>query len=135
MENYTALNYKDICLIPNKCVVKSRSECSTKIDFLGKSFVLPVLPSNMLSTINEDVAKQLSFGGYFYIFHTFRTQEIKKNKILFNILGCHRFVLESSYYLISSTKLSACKLSKIYSFKRIFSHYSNRNNIKFIPRL
>ena len=66
-----ALNYKDICLIPNKCKVKSRSECSTEITFLGKKFKSPVVPSNMVSVLNEDIAKQLSFGGQFYIFHRF----------------------------------------------------------------
>jgi GMP reductase len=71
MENNIALNYKDICLVPNKCIATSRSECSTKIDFLGKSFNLPVAPSNMIAVLNEDIAKQLSFGGYFYIFHRF----------------------------------------------------------------
>lgn len=70
-DNNVALNYKDICLIPNKCAVSSRSECSTKIDFLGKSFNLPCLPANMLTTIDLNIAKQLAFGGNFYIYHRF----------------------------------------------------------------
>jgi GMP reductase len=66
-----ALYYHQITSIPRECVVKSRSECDTSIVFCGKKFKTPILPANMLSVINEDIAKWLSFNEYFYIYHRF----------------------------------------------------------------
>ena len=46
-------DYEDIQLIPNKCIVNSRSECDTTIQFGPKSFKLPVVPANMQTVMNE----------------------------------------------------------------------------------
>ena len=40
-------DYEDIQLIPNKCIVESRSECDISIQFGPRSFKLPVVPANM----------------------------------------------------------------------------------------
>jgi len=66
-----ALNYNQITLIPNKCIVSSRSESDTTINFCGYMFDLPVVPANMASVINEKNAKWLAFNKHFYIFHRF----------------------------------------------------------------
>lgn len=66
-----ALHYKQITSIPRKCVVKSRSECDTSIDFCGRRFKIPFLPANMAAVVNEDICKWLAFGDYFYIMHRF----------------------------------------------------------------
>ena len=42
-------DYEDIQLIPNKCIVNSRSECDTSIKFGPRTFKLPVVPANMHS--------------------------------------------------------------------------------------
>ena len=63
--------YSDITLIPRFFKGKSRSEIDVSCDFLGKQFKLPVVPANMSSVLNEDIAKTLSFGNYFYIMHRF----------------------------------------------------------------
>ena len=42
-----AFDYEDIQLIPNKCIVKSRSECDTSVQFGPRTFNLPVVPANM----------------------------------------------------------------------------------------
>ena len=64
-------SYSDITLIPRFFKGKSRSEIDVSCDFLGKQFKLPVVPANMSSVLNEDIAKTLSFGNYFYIMHRF----------------------------------------------------------------
>ena len=52
-------DYEDIQLIPNKCIVNSRSECDTTVQ-LGKfSFKMPVVPANMQTIIDESIAEFL----------------------------------------------------------------------------
>jgi len=70
-----SLNYSNVHLIPNQCIVKSRSECDASIGFLGKKFKLPITPANMPAVINVDISKYLSHNGYFYIMHRFLDNE------------------------------------------------------------
>ncbi|WP_071130925.1 GMP reductase [Enterococcus timonensis] len=64
-------DYEDVQLIPNKCIVNSRSECDTQVK-LGKfTFKLPVVPANMQTIIDETIAENLAKSGYFYIMHRF----------------------------------------------------------------
>ncbi|WP_024344156.1 GMP reductase [Streptococcus equinus] len=64
-------DYEDIQLIPNKCIIKSRSEADTHVTLGGYTFKLPVVPANMQTIIDEDIAEQLAKDGYFYIMHRF----------------------------------------------------------------
>ena len=52
-------DYEDIQLIPNKCIVNSRSECDTTVQFGPKTFKLPVVPANMC------VIRDRSFADWF----------------------------------------------------------------------
>ena len=76
-------DYEDIQLIPNKCIVESRSECDTSIQFGPRSFKLPVVPANMQTVMNEELAQWFAENDYFYIMHRFneaaRIPFIKKN--------------------------------------------------------
>lgn len=64
-------DYEDIQLIPNKCIVDSRSQCDTSV-VLGKHrFRMPVVPANMQTIIDETIAESLAENGYFYIMHRF----------------------------------------------------------------
>lgn len=82
-------DYEDIQLIPNKCIVNSRSECNTTVQFGPKTFKLPVVPANMQTVMNESLAEWFAENDYFYIMHRFnevgRIPFIKKmqNKGLF----------------------------------------------------
>ncbi|MFD2761460.1 GMP reductase [Lentibacillus juripiscarius] len=69
MEN--VFDYEDVQLIPAKCVVNSRSECDTSITLAGHTFKLPVVPANMQTIMDEDIAAELAAGGYFYVMHRF----------------------------------------------------------------
>ncbi|PTE70475.1 GMP reductase [Staphylococcus devriesei] len=64
-------DYEDIQLIPNKCIVESRSECDTSIKFGPKTFKLPVVPANMQTVMNEELAQWFAKNDYFYIMHRF----------------------------------------------------------------
>lgn len=72
MEN--VFDYEDIQLIPAKCIVNSRGECDTSVTFGGRSFRLPVVPSNMQTIIDEEIALFLARNGYFYIMHRFEPE-------------------------------------------------------------
>ncbi len=72
MEN--VFDYEDIQLIPAKCIVNSRSECDTSVIFGGRCFRLPVVPSNMQTIIDEEMALYLAWNGYFYIMHRFEPE-------------------------------------------------------------
>lgn len=68
-------DYEDIQLIPAKCIVNSRSECDTSVFFGGRTFKLPVVPANMQTIIDENIAYYLAENGYFYIMHRFRPEK------------------------------------------------------------
>lgn len=67
-------DYEDIQLVPNKCIVDSRSECDTTIKFGPREFKIPVVPANMQTVIDENLAEYLAKNGYFYIMHRFQPE-------------------------------------------------------------
>ena len=68
-------DYEDIQLVPNKCIVKSRQEIDTRIKFGPMTFNIPVVPANMQTVIDENLAIWLAQNGYFYIMHRFDEEE------------------------------------------------------------
>lgn len=68
-------DYEDIQLIPNKCIVSSRSECNTTVTLGKHTFKMPVVPANMQTIIDESIAQFLAENGYFYIMHRFDEEE------------------------------------------------------------
>jgi len=76
-------DYEDVQLIPEMCIVNSRSECNTSV-VLGKNiFKIPVVPANMVTVINEELCEKLAIEKYFYIMHRFNVDNkkfIKKMK-------------------------------------------------------
>ncbi|MFD2729862.1 GMP reductase [Enterococcus camelliae] len=64
-------DYEDVQLVPNKCIVSSRSECDTTVTLGKHSFRMPVVPANMQTIIDESIAEFLAANGYFYIMHRF----------------------------------------------------------------
>lgn len=68
-------DYEDIQLIPNKCIVNSRSECDTSVTLGKHTFKMPVVPANMQTIIDEKIAEFLAENGYFYIMHRFHEEE------------------------------------------------------------
>ena len=56
LNEFPIFDYEDVQLIPNKCVIKSRSEADTTVTFGNHTFKLPVVPANMQTILDEDVA-------------------------------------------------------------------------------
>lgn len=73
-------DYEDIQLIPAKGIVESRSQCDTSVEFGGRRFKMPIVPANMQSIIDENLAVKLAESGYFYIMHRFE-EETRKDFI------------------------------------------------------
>ena len=72
MRKSRLLSYDDIYLRPCLSNLSHRAKASTSVNFLGRSFNLPVVPANMEDVISFDNAKWLSTNGYFYIMHRFK---------------------------------------------------------------
>ena len=68
-------DYEDIQLIPAKCIVDSRSECDTTVTLGAHTFKLPVVPANMQTIIDDNIAIKLAQNGYFYIMHRFQPEK------------------------------------------------------------
>jgi IMP dehydrogenase/GMP reductase len=69
-------DFEHINLIPKKCIVDSRSECDTSVQFGKHTFKLPIIPANMECVINEEIAENLAKNGYFYVYHRFGIDNI-----------------------------------------------------------
>lgn len=68
-------DYEDVQLIPNKCIVKSRSEIDTTVLFGSETFKIPVVPANMQTIIDEPLAIWLAENHYFYVMHRFQPEK------------------------------------------------------------
>jgi GMP reductase len=69
-------NYSDVYLVPNKCVVSSRSECDTSVIFGGRKFKTPIIAANMPSVLNQNTCKFFAENNWFYIMHRFNMNQI-----------------------------------------------------------
>ena len=98
-------DFEEINLIPNKCIVESRSECDTSIKLGNKIFQLPIVPANMECVINQELAIKLSINGYFYIMHRFDIDVIEFIKTMNSkdlVTSISIGVNKDSYFLIDS---------------------------------
>ena len=69
-------DYDNILLLPRRCAVASRRECDPSVEFGGRRFRLPVVPSNMRTVVDESICAQLAASGYFYIHHRFDVDNV-----------------------------------------------------------
>ncbi len=67
-------DYEDIQLIPQMCIVNSRSECDTSIKFGKHEFKMPIVPANMETILDEELSIWLAENGYFYVMHRFHEE-------------------------------------------------------------
>lgn len=67
----TALHYENVFLKPKFNSIASRSNINTDVNFLGKTFRIPVLPANMKCCVDFDICQILDLKYYFYIMHRF----------------------------------------------------------------
>ena len=76
MNNYS-LHYNNINLTPAKCIVDSRLECDTSVQFGTRTFSMPIYPSNMKTVIDEATCIFFAQKGFFYTMHRFGTNNIE----------------------------------------------------------
>ena len=98
-------DFDDINLIPKYSVVDSRSQCDTSVRFGKHVFKNPVIPANMESVIDEEIAIKLASENFFYIMHRFGIDNlsfIKKMKELNLVSSISIGVNSDSYDLIDS---------------------------------
>jgi hypothetical protein len=110
-------DFEDINLVPNKCIVSSRSECDTSLKLGNFTFKLPVVPANMECVVNEDVAINLASNGYFYIMHRFGvepTSFISKMKGLNLVASISLGVNEDSYQMVEDIYLASVVSGDLY---------------------
>lgn len=67
-------DYEDVQLIPNKCVIESRKDADTTVTLGLKTFKLPIVPANMQTVIDNDLAVWLAEHDYFYVMHRFEPE-------------------------------------------------------------
>ncbi|WEV53845.1 GMP reductase [Leuconostocaceae bacterium ESL0723] len=67
-------DYDDIRLLPQKSILKSRREADTSVTLGDHQFKLPVMPANMATVIDEELAEWLAGNGYFYVMHRFQPE-------------------------------------------------------------
>lgn len=111
LNEFRVFDYEDVQLIPNKCIINSRSEADTSVTLGNHSFRLPVVPANMQTILDEDVAELLAKDGYFYIMHRFdeegRIPFIKRMHDQNLIASISVGVKEYEYEFVSSLKPDA----------------------------
>ncbi|MFN0602873.1 GMP reductase [Facklamia hominis] len=103
-------DYEQVQLIPNKCIVKSRSECDPSVQFGPRRFKIPVVPANMQTVLNEELAIKLAQAGYFYIMHRFEPEKrldfVKKMHELGLYASISVGIKDDEYHFIDELKLA-----------------------------
>lgn len=78
-----SFDYKDVTLIPRKCIVKSRNQCNPNVSLKNFNFAAPIYPANMKSVVNEETCIFLAYKGFFYTMHRFFNSNYIENQIRF----------------------------------------------------
>lgn len=110
-KSFIAFDYNDVQLLPNKCVVVSRQECDTTITLGKHKFVMPIIPANMATIINEELAEEFAKRNIFYVMHRFdidTVEFVKKMKTQNLIASISLGVKNEDYEIVN--KLSNLNL-------------------------
>jgi len=70
-KNNRLLKYSDVVLVPKLSNAESRGTIDVSCKLGNQLFNLPVIPANMRTVVNEELAKTLSAAGFFYVMHRF----------------------------------------------------------------
>ena len=107
MTDSKRFDFQDINLIPRKCIVESRNDCSTSFSMGNHTFHLPVVPANMECVINDEVAVKLAKAGYFYIHNRFTTNVLQFSRSMRALglpISISIGVNEDAYEIMNSLK-------------------------------
>ena len=56
-------DYDNVLLLPRKCRVESRSQCDAGVELGPRKFKLPVVPANMKTVVNAEIAQWLALDA------------------------------------------------------------------------
>lgn len=100
------LYYDDIALVPQFSRLVSRKDADVSTDIGKFKINLPVIPANMKCVIDEQIAHNLSEGGYFYIMHRFDIDNYEfvkiANKQNWNLISISVGVKESDIIALTN---------------------------------
>jgi GMP reductase len=138
-DNNKSLYYDDVYLVPKYSELSSRSEADTSVIFGRNRFQLPIVPSNMMSVINEDWAKWLCDNHYFYVMHRFNQTTIpfvrKANQEEWDIISISTGVNEDSLVELEILKNDKCTIDYITIDVAHGHHLKVKNRIEDIKTL
>ncbi|MBA1434934.1 GMP reductase [Bombilactobacillus bombi] len=124
---FNVFDYEDIQLIPQKCILEHRCQADTRAQLGKYTFKIPVVPANMSSIINEELAIWLAQNNYFYVMHRFDAEQrfdfVKKMHTQQLIASISVGVQEHDYQLID--QLSQANLQPEYITIDIAHGYAN----------
>jgi GMP reductase len=63
------MNFSDILLIPQKCIVPSRAECDISVQLGNHRFASPVVCANMKSLLTPSICQLFDENQWFYVYH------------------------------------------------------------------
>lgn len=131
-----SLYYDDVYLIPKYSDLESRSLADTSVVLGNRKFSLPIVPSNMKSTIDETWAKWLSDNNYFYVMHRFDEVNVPfvklANEQSWKLISISVGVNEDSYNELKEIKNSNLRLDYVTIDVAHGHHKKVENMIKFI---
>lgn len=107
------LTYDDVYLVPQRRLLKSRSEAIVGVRIGEESWKLPVIPANMRCSIDREKAIWMAEHGYFYIMHRFegKTPEERLN----NVIDFVEYTAGGSYY-------TSISIGETDEWKRVFEN-------------
>lgn len=73
-------DFSDVMLVPKKGILKSRSSANTSVKLGNREFVIPAVPANMSTIIDEALAEWLAERDYFYVMHRFDVDPVAFTK-------------------------------------------------------
>ena len=73
-------DFNDVMLVPKRGILKSRSSANTSVKLGSREFVIPAVPANMSTIIDETLAEWLAERNYFYVMHRFDVDPVAFTK-------------------------------------------------------
>lgn len=84
-------DFEHVQLLPKRCIVESRSQCDATVKLGNHNFKIPIVPANMVTIIDENIAIEMAKKGYFYVMHRFDidtkafVKKTRKNNVISSI--------------------------------------------------
>ena len=85
-------SYSSVYMVPQKCIVKSRTECDISVMLGEFSFKNPIIPADMPSVVNFETCEAFAKLGMFYVMHRFGISNKEFEKLNALLLETHKLI-------------------------------------------